>query len=77
VVATRFAATGVYGKDKKNMLVAAGDAEFAKKILALKNSGKLRKKITAGGLKTVRKFFDWKIPGQILDKITRKDAGKK
>jgi polysaccharide biosynthesis protein PslH len=77
VVSTKFAAAGVYGKDKVNMLIASSDAEFAGKVLALKNSGKLRKRIISGGAKTVKKFFDWKIPGKILEKTIRKDAGKK
>lgn len=77
VVSSSFAAAGVYGRDGVNMLVAGTPAEYAEKILALKNNGPLRKKIIAGGFKTVKKFFDWKISGGKIEAVMKKDAKKK
>jgi glycosyltransferase involved in cell wall biosynthesis len=77
VVASVFAAKGVYGRDGINMLIARNDTEFAAKIQELKNNTKLRFRIIAGGTATVKKYFDWKIPGKIIDAVMRKDAEKK
>jgi glycosyltransferase involved in cell wall biosynthesis len=77
VVSSVFAAKGVYGRDGVNMLIAKDEKSFVEKILEVKNNPKLRARIIYGGAKTVRKFFDWKIPGKIIEAVIRKDARKK
>ena len=71
VVSTSFAAKGVYGKNRVNMLVADEPEKFIKNIFELKKNRKLASKITAGGLKTLKKNFDWKKSGAKLEKTIR------
>jgi polysaccharide biosynthesis protein PslH len=76
VIASPFAAKGVYGKDGYNLLVAGNAGEFMDGILRLKRDRALGKKLAAGGLKTVKKYFDWERSGNVVEKILRKDAGR-
>lgn len=59
VVATSFAARGVYGETGKNMLTADTPEDFAGAILKIRNSPKLAVKLAAGGAKTLKKHFNW------------------
>jgi glycosyltransferase involved in cell wall biosynthesis len=72
VLATPFAAAGVYGKDIQNILIAQNEDEFIKKIALIKDNPKLAKKITAAATKTLKKNFDWKKSAGIIEKYIRK-----
>jgi polysaccharide biosynthesis protein PslH len=74
VVAAPFAAGGVYGVDGFNMLIAKNDDEFAEKIRLLQGSAVLSKKIAANAAKTVKKHFDWKRTGIIINRAIIKAA---
>jgi glycosyltransferase involved in cell wall biosynthesis len=77
VVATPFAARGVYGRDRQNLLIAKDEDEFAGKILSLMKDKKLAGRLVAGGKSTVKRYFDWKKSGKIIDQVLRKDAKSK
>jgi len=71
VVATSFAAEGVYGKDGYNLLIADTEKEFANKILFLINKKKMVNKIIKNADYTLKKYFNWNNSGKILNKILR------
>jgi glycosyltransferase involved in cell wall biosynthesis len=66
VVATPFAASGVYGRDGVSLLTASTPDEFAEKIMKLKDSPGLGKKLAAGGAATLNKHFSWAATGRII-----------
>lgn len=59
VVATNFAAEGVYGENGVNMLTADSPDDFAEAVLKIKNSPRLAAKLAAGGAGTLKKHFNW------------------
>lgn len=71
VVATSFAAEGVYGRDGYNLLIADTAEEFAEKIFLLLKESKLVNKIVKNANYTIKKYFDWNNSGKILNKILR------
>ncbi|MFP4465606.1 MAG: glycosyltransferase [Candidatus Goldiibacteriota bacterium] len=78
VIATSFAAAGVYGRNEKNLLTADTPIEFRQAMEKLKNNKKLGMKISAGGRRTLKKHFDWIKTGVIIRDIYSKikAAGK-
>jgi glycosyltransferase involved in cell wall biosynthesis len=66
VVADPFAASGVYGRDGVNLLIASTPDEFTEKIMKLKDNPGLAKKIAAGGAATLEKYFSWAATGRIM-----------
>jgi len=72
VVATKFAAMGVYGKNKKNLLIADDADEFINAIFTIKRDEKLRKRIISGGFETVKKHFNWEKNLKKLEVTLRK-----
>ncbi|MCX8094054.1 MAG: glycosyltransferase family 4 protein [Candidatus Goldbacteria bacterium] len=76
VVATPFAASGVYGKHGKNLLIAENSDDFIQAIYNIKNNKKMREKIIKGGFDTVKKYFNWQKNLNNLRNILRKVVNK-
>lgn len=74
VVAAPFAAKGVYGRDGVNILIAGNDAQYAEKIMLLRNNPALGVKIADRAKQTLDKYFDWKKTGKIINKAVSKAA---
>jgi len=72
VLATPFAAAGVYGKDMQNILIAENENDFIKKITLIKGKPALAKKLASSATKTLKKNFDWKKSAGIIEKYLRK-----
>lgn len=72
VIATKFAATGVYGKNEYNLLIADKEKEFINAIYRIKNNKRLKEKIIKGGFLTVKKYFNWENNLKKLKTILRK-----
>jgi len=72
VVATKFAAMGVYGKNEYNLLIADKEEEFINAIYQIKNNKRLKEKIIKGGFLTVKKYFNWEKNLKKLKEIIRK-----
>ena len=66
VVATPFAASGVYGRDGKELLISSTPGEFAGNIRSLMNDRALRKKLAAGGASALKKHFSWEKTGKLI-----------
>ncbi len=72
VIATRFAAKGVYGRDYYNLLLADLPEEFIQKINKLLKDKKLKNRLIKNGYKTLKKYFDWNKTGKILNNLLRR-----
>lgn len=77
VVAAPFAAQGVYGKDGYNILIAKNENEYVQKIKLLMIQPAYAKKIALNATKTLKKYFDWKKSGIIINKVILKVAKEK
>ncbi|MEI7542289.1 MAG: glycosyltransferase family 4 protein [bacterium] len=77
VVAAPFAAKGVYGKDGYNILIAKNENEYAQKIKQLMSDPVFGKKIALNAKKTLKKYFDWKKSGMIINKVIIEVAKQK
>ncbi len=69
VVATSFAVKGIYGRDFFNILIADTPDEFIDRINILLNDNSIRKKIIKNGYLTLKKHFNWKKTGALLNKL--------
>jgi len=72
VIATKFAAQGVYGKNFYNLVLADSTEEFIRGINELLKNKKLRNKLIKNGYKTFKKYFDWNKAGKILNNLLRR-----
>jgi len=75
VVATDFAARGVYGKNGYNLISAANSGEFVNGVLNVLSDEKLRNKLKVNGEKTLVKNFSWKKSAGIIESLFKKAKG--
>jgi glycosyltransferase involved in cell wall biosynthesis len=72
VVATPFAASGVYGRDGRELLISSTPDEFAGNIRKLMDNPGLRKRLAAGGAAALKKYFSWEKTGKLINDEIKK-----
>lgn len=77
VLATRYAAAGVYGKNNQNIFTAETAQEFAESIARLMKNKKRLAAIARQGKAAQKRYFDWDKSGKIIEKALEKARRKK
>lgn len=77
VVTTPLACQGITARNEENLLIAGSPEGLAHAAVRLIQDGRLRAKIAAGGLETVRRHHDWSvIASQLYQQVARLVLGE-